>query len=125
MNPATKWIALLLGVAVVVSALVLWLRPGTAAHPVARITLDGAVVQEIDLDQVVQPYTFQLEGEGGGTNTILVEPGRIGVSEASCPDQICVRQGMISDGTVPVVCLPNKLVITITGGGEALDAATG
>ena len=46
-------------------------------------------------------------------------------SEAGCPDQVCVHQGFIADGTVPIVCLPNKLIIEISGGGDRLDAATG
>ena len=91
----------------------------------ARITLDGALVREIDLTGVEEPFSFTVEGPAGLTNTILVEPGRIRVSEADCPDQICVHQGFISDGTTPIVCLPNKLIIQITGGGEALDAAAG
>ena len=72
-----------------------------------------------------KPFFFTVEGPAGLTNTILVEPGRIRVSEADCPDQICVHQGFISDGTTPIVCLPNKLIIQIIGGGEALDAAAG
>ena len=51
--------------------------------------------------------------------------GRIRVESADCPDQVCVDQGWISDGTVPVVCLPNRLVIQIEGGGDGLDSATG
>ncbi len=94
-------------------------------HPVARITLDGTLVAEVDLTAVDAPYTIPLEGPGGFSNTVLVEPGRICVREAGCPDQVCVKQGFISDGTVPIVCLPNKLVIQIVGGGEDLDAAAG
>ena len=71
------------------------------------------------------PQTFTYEGVGGFTNTIVAEQGRIRVSEAGCPDQVCVNQGWISDGTVPIVCLPNKLIIEISGGGDSLDAATG
>ena len=54
-----------------------------------------------------------------------MEPGRIRVSAADCPDQVCVEQGYISDGTVPIVCLPHGLVIEIVGGEEPLDGAAG
>ena len=54
-----------------------------------------------------------------------MEQGRIRVSQADCPDQVCVDQGWIADGTVPIVCLPHKLVIEIVGGGSAFDAAAG
>lgn len=91
---------------------------------VARIYQDGALVREIDLDRLSAPLTFTVEFQGR-TNTVTAEPGRIRVESADCPDQVCVDQGWISDGTVPVVCLPNRLVIQIEGGGDGLDSATG
>ena len=60
-----------------------------------------------------------------GTNTVQVEPGRIRVSAADCPDQVCVHQGWISTGVVPIVCLPHQIVIEITGGESYADAAAG
>lgn len=125
MNKSAKLILAALVLLAAGSAALLLLRPAGEEHPVARITLDGALVREIDLTGVDKPFFFTVEGPAGLTNTILVEPGRIRVSEADCPDQICVHQGFISDGTTPIVCLPNKLIIQITGGGEALDAAAG
>ncbi|MGE4275860.1 MAG: NusG domain II-containing protein [Lawsonibacter sp.] len=125
MNKNAHVILLLLALTAAAATAFLWLGQEKTSHPVARITLDGEVVKEIDLDKVEVPYSFTLTGSSGLTNTILVEHGCIRVSEASCPDQICVHQGYISDGTVPIVCLPNKLIIEIVGGGEALDAATG
>lgn len=125
MTKNAKIILALLVLLAAASAAFLLLRPEAAGHPVATVTLNGEVIDEIDLAEVSQPYTFTVEGAGGLTNTILVEPGRIRVEEADCPDQICVHQGFISNGTVPIVCLPNQLIIEISGGGEALDAATG
>ena len=124
MNRNAKVILLLLVLVGAACAAFVLLRPaGTGA--VARITLDGELVEEIDLSAVTEPYTFTVEGPGGFTNTIQVEHGRIRVLEAGCPDQVCVNQGYISDGTVPIVCLPNRLVIEIVGGGDSLDAAAG
>ena len=125
MNKTAKVILALLVVTAAASAAFLLLRSGDTVHPVARVTLDGELVEEIDLTAVQEARTFTVEGKTGLTNTILVEPGRIRVDHADCPDQICVNQGFISDGTAPIVCLPNKLIIQITGGGEALDAAAG
>lgn len=124
MNRNAKVILLLLVLVGAACAAYVLLRPaGTGA--LARITLDGELVEEIDLSAVTQAYTFTVEGPGGFTNTIQVEHGRIRVLEAGCPDQVCVNQGYISDGTVPIVCLPNRLVIEIVGGGDSLDAAAG
>ena len=120
----TKVIVLLLIAAVAVSAAVLLLRGGSAPSPVARITRDGVLLEEIDLETVDQPRSFTLEG-GSGTNSVQVERGRIRVSEADCPDQVCVNRGWISDGTVPIICLPHKLMIEIVGGEGALDGGAG
>ena len=124
MSRSAKVTAALLALLLAGSAAFLLLRPKGEGQ-VARITLNGKVVEDIDLSRVEQPYTLTLEGPGGFSNTITVEKGRICVSKAGCPDQICVHQGYISDGTTPIVCLPNRLIIEITGGGSGLDAAAG
>ena len=56
---------------------------------------------------------------------VEITGGRIRVRRANCPDQVCVRQGWISDSSVPVVCLPHQVVIQITGGEGDVDAAAG
>lgn len=114
---------LLLAVAAAAVAHILFLSPRSSGH-VARITRDGVFVEEIDLSQVDEPYFLVLEDERG-KNTLQVERDRIRVSEADCPDQICVRQGFIVDGTVPIVCLPHRLMIEIGQDGEKLDARAG
>ena len=119
-----KVILFLLLAAVAASAAVLLLRGGTADGRVARITRDGVLLEEIDLNKVDQPYTLTFEDESG-SNTISVEKGRIRVSAADCPDRVCVNQGWISDGTVPIVCLPHRLMIEIKGGGGELDGGAG
>ena len=107
---------LLVVVAVCCAALLLPKEDGT----IARITLDAAVVSEIDLSTADGSSSFTVTGEVG-SNTILAEKGRIRVTQADCPDQVCVNQGWISDSSLPIVCLPNKLVIEIVGGEGELD----
>ena len=125
MNKTTKLILAGLLLIAAASAVFLLLKPEETARPVARITVNGTIVNEIALDSKSLPQTFTYEGPGGFANTVEAEHGRIRVSEAGCPDQVCVNQGWIADGTVPIVCLPNKLIIEISGGGDSLDAATG
>lgn len=92
---------------------VLWMRQENGTTDMtAEISLDGECIETIDLSAVTVPYSFTVEGENG-KNIISVEPGRICVREADCPDQVCVHQGWQSDGAVPIVCLPNKLVIQL------------
>lgn len=76
-----------------------------------QVLQNGKCIKEIDLNKVTQPFTFTVEDPDGGSNKILVEPGRIRMEEADCPDQICVKRGWLSDSAAPIVCLPHKLVI--------------
>lgn len=105
-------IAILLGVSIMAS---LFIQTIHQEGKIAEIYQEGKLVKTINLDTVKKAYTFILEDEHGGHNTILVEPGAISIQEADCPDQICVHQGKISDGIKPIVCLPHELVIKING----------
>ena len=51
----------------------------------------------------------------GGYNVITVKDGEVTVSEADCRDQICVEHKKIRKTGETIVCLPHKLVVTITG----------
>ena len=120
----TKLIAGLLAAAVAGSAVFILLQRGRAPAPVARISRDGVLLEEIDLSQVDEPYSLTLEDDSG-RNVLSVERGRVCVSEADCPDQVCVKQGWVSNGAVPIVCLPHKLVVELVGTGEDLDGGAG
>ena len=45
-----------------------------------------------------------------------VKDNQIRVLETDCPDKICVRTGFISKVGQSAVCLPNRIVVKITGG---------
>jgi hypothetical protein len=114
-------LAALLAVSAVAAVAVL---SGKTDQATAQVYQDGALLRTIDLSQVDAPYTFEVTGPAG-TNTVQVERGRIRVSHADCPDQVCVHQGWISDGVVPIVCLPNALVIQLEGASSDLDGVAG
>ena len=117
------WIAVLGGVILVSIATMLMLRKAPAN--VARIFQEGAQIKRLDLSAVTEPYSFTVES-GAGINIIAVENGRIRVLEADCPDGLCVRQGWISSGSMPIVCLPHELIIQLdNGNSQELDAVVG
>lgn len=86
---------------------------------IAVITVDGVEYDRIDLSKVTESYDIDIDTQYGH-NTVHVEPGRISVTEADCPDGICVAQGAIDKGGVPIVCMPHRLVVKIEG--SAIDA---
>lgn len=76
-----------------------------------EISVDGQVVKELDLETDTQ---ITIPGAGGGSNTLVIEDGFAWVSEATCPDKVCIHQGKISLSGEMVVCLPNKMIAKIT-----------
>ena len=115
------WVILIAAVAAALAVLSWALLRARQPGTVVEVVQDGVVLREIDLSAVTEEYSFVVEWPGGGSNTLLVQPGRICVSEADCPDQICVSQGWLSDQSAPVICLPHRLMLRIQGG-TALDA---
>lgn len=84
---------------------------------IACIYQDNMLIKSVDLSNVTEDYDFEVTS-GNHTNIIRIEKDRICVKSANCPDQVCTKQGYISDGIVPIVCLPNKLVIKIESKSE-------
>lgn len=91
-------------------------------NPTARIYIDGNCVQSIDLASAEDGY-FVIETEYG-SNTVAIASHKICVSNADCPCRTCVKTGWISDGTIPIVCLPHHLVVKIESAGKNADTVT-
>ena len=83
----------------------------------AVITVDGEVVERINLSKVRESRDIVIE-TAYGSNTVHVEPGAISVTEADCPDHICVLMGRLTtDGGMPIICMPHRLMIEIEDDG--------
>ena len=117
------WIAVFATLLLIAGLLSVFIFNRQTTGVVANIYQDGICIQSVDLSLVTESYTLQISG--AVVNTISIEPGRICVSSATCPDQVCVHQGYISNSIVPIVCLPNALVIQIENTpAEDIDAIT-
>lgn len=58
----------------------------------------------------------------GHTNKFIIKDGYVQMTYSSCKNQICVKEGKINQTNQSIVCLPNKVVLTIQGGDEKYDA---
>lgn len=84
----------------------------------------GTVVVEVD-GELYGEYSLSENHEIfiNDTNVLHIENGEAHMYEADCPDQICVEHKPISKNGETIVCLPNKVVVTITEAEEGeLDA---
>ena len=114
------WITVLVCLLIVCMVSGYFLLSGNQEAQAAQIISDGKILRTVDL-QTDQEFT--VPSSNGGYNIITVQDGKIGVSEASCPDHYCMHRGFLSGGT-DIVCLPNKLVIRFLGQ-QDVDSAVG
>lgn len=118
-----KWgdcviIALVLALALAIGV-PFYLRPSD--HLTCEILQNGAVVRTIPLTDAVEE-TITIEGETI-TNVIEITPGGVRFAESDCPDQVCVRSGLLTRAGQSAVCLPNRVIVRLTGAqAPAVDA---
>ncbi len=103
-------ILLLCGILLAAAALWLVLRPG-GEGAWAVVSVDGEISARYPLD-VDRTVTI---GEGN-YNVLQISDGQAAVIDANCGDLTCVHMGRISRQGESIVCLPHRLVISISGG---------
>ncbi len=78
----------------------------------AVVTLDGREIVRYSLSEDGE-YPI-ISGENSEhSNQLVIKDGKASVTEANCPDGICVSHRAISRTGETIVCLPHKLVIHI------------
>lgn len=121
MNKAAKWLVAALGLALLGSGAWIMVGQKAAGDPHVVIEVDGEIYADYDMDEV--KGIIPISTPNGGENLVWVQEDLVFMDSANCPDQTCVKQGVIKDGTVPIVCLPHKVIVRIEGGKTGLDAA--
>ena len=85
---------------------------------------EGAgVVVKVDGTEVAE-YSLSKNGTyplNGGTNILVIENGKAYLTDANCPDKLCVHQGKISRTGETITCLPNKLTVSVFGAEQSVD----
>lgn len=85
-------------------------------HPVAVVTVDGKEYGRFPLDKDTEE---KIEFPDGSYNILVIKDGVADMTEASCPDKICVNHRSIRKKNESITCLPNKVIITIENGEES------
>lgn len=80
-----------------------------------ELSVDGKVYGHYALDENAD---IPIVIDGINTNTLRIKGGIAYMVWAICPDQLCVHHKKIKNQGETIVCLPNKVVVTITGGTE-------
>jgi hypothetical protein len=84
----------------------------------AVIYVNGDIYKEIKLGE---GSGCEIEVDNGaGFNRIKIEGYNVYMSYSDCRDKYCIRQGIANKPGQTIVCLPNRVLVEITGGGEPL-----
>lgn len=112
---------IVIAIAVIVSAILLIPKfSGEKQSLVARITVNGEAVEEIDLSSLSESKTVIPQTAPGVI--IRAEKNAIYFESAECRDRLCVASGKLTRRGDTAVCLPSRTVITVLG--AEVDAVT-
>lgn len=81
----------------------------------AEVKKDGKVIAIYPLDTYNE---IMLEDENG-YNLLMIDSGAAYIKDASCPDRLCMHQGKVNKNGQTLVCLPNKITVTIVSEHES------
>lgn len=132
--PADLLVAAAIAALAILCGLRFWLPQGQTDGPLtAVVTIDGQEADRfpISQSQPFQPRAYTNNGytlvvSPAGDDPLLSAPDGLRVSESDCPNQDCVRSGVISRSGQSVVCLPARIVIELQGGsGDGVDVILG
>ena len=116
MNKKSRADLLLIGILLVLAGVfyLFWVNSNKSGSYVV-VKVNGA---ETNRYAITDNGTYVLNG---GTNVLVIEDGTAYVTEADCPDKLCVHQGKIKTTGQAITCLPNKLTVTIEGNDSGVD----
>ncbi|MDD3251483.1 MAG: NusG domain II-containing protein [Lachnospiraceae bacterium] len=103
---------LLVVIILLIAAIGFWINHNMHQRPAAvvEVTVDSELVETFDLSKDIDTV---IHGYKDGTNHLIIQDGAVWISDASCPDKICVHQGHVSLNGDMIVCLPNRMIARI------------
>ncbi len=108
-------IILIIGLLVITMVIAMAVRFTQKTGKTVVVSVDGVVKYTFPLDENLE---FKIEGYEGGTNYLVIKDGEAYLTEASCPDLLCVHMGKISSQGQSIICLPNRVVVEIRDDNE-------
>ena len=83
---------------------------------VLQISVDGQSRQFSLLNESV----FAVDGVSGELQ-IEIKEGKARVQQAVCPDHVCEKTGWISRAPQRIICVPNKVVVSVIADNTDVD----
>lgn len=108
-NP--KVIGAILAASIAVTVLIIFLAGPRedATDALVHITAEGTEYAVVPLDE---DQTINVPGPLG-TTVVEIRDGRVRVLDSPCPNKTCVSQGWAEAEGDTIICLPNRVSITV------------
>lgn len=84
-----------------------------------------AVIRCGELEEVISLDSDGMYSFNGIDAVFEVRDGKIRVNEAHCPDKICEKTGYIGSEGESIICVPKKIIVTVSGIESGADAEIG
>jgi hypothetical protein len=101
---------------------VAWRAWWAPAGDLVRIEVGGRLLGEYSL---AAPRLVRVEGPAG-VSLVEIGPAGARIAAAPCAQQACRRQGRVARHGEAIVCVPNRLIVTVIGTADpaAVDAVS-
>lgn len=111
-----KWGDYVIYAGIIAMAVLLFLQGPALLRPIiggqAKVVVDGQLFQTIEASDLAG--SGQLEFEANGYHyTVEYAAGRVRISQADCPDQVCVQTGWVSKLGEVSACVPGHLILSV------------
>ncbi|HEY5493052.1 MAG TPA: NusG domain II-containing protein [Candidatus Anoxymicrobiaceae bacterium] len=126
MRPGDVVLVVLMVVAAAASMILVSRANAGEKGSLAVIEVNGKEVMRFALGAGQASRDFTVKGIQG-KSTFKISDGRVRMVRSACRDRICVGVGWIDSPGKSIVCLPNRVVIRVTGkrgGGGKVDSVT-
>ncbi|MGB9615470.1 MAG: NusG domain II-containing protein [Fervidobacterium sp.] len=87
-----------------------------------EVKVDGTTKLKVPLKQSTSRIYSVVSSEG--SLSFIIDKERVYVLESTCKDKLCIKEGAISRVGESVICLPNRITISIVGEKNEVDSTT-
>ena len=88
------------------------------------VKINGVEAQSYALSENTE-FEIKTGKNNENSNIVVIENGKVRVTEADCPDGICKEYRPISYVGETIICLPHKVVIEIVGDNTDMELDIG
>lgn len=88
------------------------LKSFSSENLIAEVYYDGEIIESVNLSEKEEKKIVTGENK---SVVIIAKDGKIYFEKSDCPDKVCINSGEMSENGDFASCLPEKVVIKVSG----------